>query len=116
MTIRLLRGDDPLSNAGSVSPGGTFDVSGVAPGAYTIQVYTPDVAPLNLGEAAVKVDARDVNAVKVTLGEGMDISGRIEFRGPGSLDQYAVVYATPVPATTLAGGRERDSGGDESTG
>lgn len=95
VTIRLLRRDDPLSNPAPVSPNGTFEVSGVAPGAYTLQAYTPDLVPLNLGEVAVTVENRDTNAVKVTLSEGADIAGHIEFRGPGSLDQYAVVYATP---------------------
>ncbi len=95
VTIRLLRGDDPLGNAATVSPNGTFEVTGVAPGSYTVQAYTPDVVPLNLGEADVTVENRDPIGLKITMGEGVDVAGRIEFRGPGSLDAYAVVYATP---------------------
>jgi hypothetical protein len=93
--VRLLRGDDPLGNTATVSPNGTFEVAGVAPGSYTLQAYTPDVVPLNLGEADVTVEDRDRIALKITLSEGVEVAGHIEFRGPGSLEAYAVVYATP---------------------
>lgn len=95
VVVHLLRGDDPLGGSAAVTPGGTFEITGVTPGSYTVQAYTPDVTPLNVGEAAVDVEARDPVPVKLTLSEGEDISGHIEFRGPGTIDQYAVVYATP---------------------
>lgn len=95
VVVHLLRGDDPLGTPAAVTPGGTFDIAGVTPGSYTVQAYTPDVTPLNLGEAEVSVEERDPVAVKISLSEGVEISGHIEFRGPGNIDQYAVVYATP---------------------
>lgn len=95
VAIRLLRGDDPLSNAALITPNGTFTVSDVAPGSYTLQAYTPDVVPLEFGEVEVTVTSRDANAVKVTLSEGVDVAGHVEFRGSGSLEKYAVLYAMP---------------------
>ncbi len=95
VAIRLLRGDDPVGETAPVGPNGTFEVPDVPSGSYTLQAYTPDIVPLDLGEAAVTVEDRDAVAVKVALSEGEDISGHIEFHGPGSLEKYAVVYATP---------------------
>lgn len=95
VVVHLLRGDDPLGSPVPVTPGGAFDIPGVTPGSYTVQAYTPDVTPLNAGEAPVSVEERDAAAVKITLSEGVDISGHIEFRGVGTIDEYAVVYATP---------------------
>ncbi len=95
VTIRLLRGDDPVGPQAAASPNGTFDVAGVAAGAYTLQAYTPNLTPLNFGETAVTVGERDSVGVKVTISEGIDIPGHIDFHGPGSLEKYAVVYATP---------------------
>jgi hypothetical protein len=95
VAIRLLRGDDPVGETAPVGPNGTFEVLDVPAGSYTLQAYTPDIVPLDLGEAAVTVEDRDAVAVKVALNEGEDISGHIDFHGPGSLEKYAVVYATP---------------------
>lgn len=95
IALRLLRGDDPLSNAYSITPNGTFAVSGVAPGSYTLQAYEPDIEPTNFSEIKLTVDDHDVTAVKMTLSDGVDIAGRVEFRGSASLAKYAVVYATP---------------------
>ena len=95
VSVRLQQGDDSLGDEMQASPSGAFDFSGVAPGDYTVQAYTPNLLPLNFGETAVTVGQRDVSAVRITLSEGGDIPGHIEFHGPGSLDKYAVVYATP---------------------
>lgn len=93
--IRLMRGDDPLSNATSITPNGTFAVAGVAPGSYTLQAYSPDLDPPDFGEVDVTVQDHDANAIKIALSDGVDIAGRIEFSGAASLTKYAVVYATP---------------------
>lgn len=95
VTVRLLSGDDSLGDEMQVSPNGAFEIPGVAPGSYTVQAYTPNLLPLNVGETAVNVEQRDLLGVKVVLSEGSDISGHIDFHGPGSLQKYAVVYATP---------------------
>jgi hypothetical protein len=95
LAIRLLRDGDPLSNPFQVSPNGTFQVTDVEPGSYTLQAYTPGIVPPDFGEAEVTVGDGDVAALKVGLSEGVDVSGHIEFRGSGSLEKYAVVHATP---------------------
>ncbi len=94
VTVRLLRGDDSVGDELPISPTGIFEIAGVAPGDYTVQAYTPNLLPLNFGETAVTVGQRDA-PVRIALNEGGDISGHMEFHGPGSLDKYAVVYATP---------------------
>jgi len=99
--MRLMRGDDPLSNATSITPNGTFAVAGVAPGSYTLQAYSPDFSPLDFGEAGVTVQDHDANAIKITLSDGVDIAGRIEFSGAASLTKYAVVYATPFDSRRI---------------
>ena len=98
LAIRLLRGNDPLSNSYSITPNGTFALSGVAPGSYTLQAYTPDVDPPSYGQVDLTVEDRDVSAVKVVLNEGVDIAGNVEFHGSTALTKYAVVYATPFNA------------------
>lgn len=95
LAIRLLRDGDPLTNPFSVSPNGTFQVLDVDPGSYTLQVYSPGIVPPDFREAEVTVGDGDSAGVKVTLGQGVDVSGHIEFRGSGSLEKYAVVHATP---------------------
>ncbi|HEY1758017.1 MAG TPA: carboxypeptidase-like regulatory domain-containing protein [Bryobacteraceae bacterium] len=95
LAVRLLRDGDPLTNPYSVSPNGNFEVLDVDPGSYTLQVYTPGMVPPDFGEADVIVGDGDVAALKITLSEGVDVSGHIEFRGSGSLEKYAVVHATP---------------------
>jgi Carboxypeptidase regulatory-like domain/Polysaccharide lyase family 4, domain II len=93
--MRLLRGGDPLSNPFLMTPNGTFQIRDVEPGTYTLQAYTPGVVPPDFGEAEVTVGEGDVAALKLSLSEGMDISGHIEFHGSGSVENYAVVHATP---------------------
>lgn len=95
LAIRLLRDGDPLSNPFQVSPNGTFQVTDVEPGSYTLQAYTPGIVPPDFGEAEVTVGDGDAAGLKVGLSEGVDVSGHIEFRGSGSLEKYAVVHATP---------------------
>jgi hypothetical protein len=95
LAIRLLRDGDPLINPFQVTPNGIFQVTDVEPGSYTLQVYTPGVVPPDFGEAEVIVTDSAPAAVKVTLSEGVDVSGQIEFRGSRSLEKYAVVHATP---------------------
>jgi hypothetical protein len=95
LAIRLLRDGDPLTNPFSVSPNGAFQVLDVDPGSYTLQVYSPGIVPPDFGEVDVTVGDGDAAGLKVTLGQGVDVSGHIEFRGSGSLEKYAVVHATP---------------------
>jgi len=99
--IRLMRGDDPLSNATSITPNGTFAVAGVAPGSYTLQAYSPEFNPPDFGEVDVTVQDHDANAIKIALSEGVDIAGRVEFSGAASLVKYAVVYATPFDSRRI---------------
>jgi protocatechuate 3,4-dioxygenase beta subunit len=95
LAIQLLRDGEPIINPFQVTPNGTFQVTDVEPGSYTLQVYTPGVVPPDFGEVEVTVADSVPTAVKVTLSEGVDVSGHIEFRGSGSLEKYAVVHATP---------------------
>ena len=95
VAMRLLRDGDPLVNPFQVTPNGTFQVMEVEPGSYTLQAYTPEMAPPDFGEAEVTVGGGNVLGLKITLSEGVDVSGHIEFRGSGSLEKYAVVHATP---------------------
>jgi len=95
LAIRLLREGDPLSHPFQVSPNGTFQVTDVEPGSYTLQAYTPGMVPPDFGEVEVTVGEGDAAGLKVGLSEGVDVSGHIEFRGSGSLEKYAVVHATP---------------------
>jgi hypothetical protein len=101
VAIRLVREGDPLTNPFSMSPNGNFQVLDVDPGSYTLQAYTPGMVPPDFGEAEVTVGEGDAAALKVTLSEGVDVSGHIEFRGSGSLEKYAVVHATPFAPRLL---------------
>ncbi len=101
LEIRLLRDGEPLKNAFEVTPNGTFQVMDVEPGSYTLQAFTPGTVPPDFGEAEVTVGEGDVAALKISLSEGVDVYGHIEFRGSGSLEKYAVVHATPFAPRRL---------------
>ena len=112
VAIRLLRGDDPVGETAPVGPNGTFEVPDVPAGSYTLQAYTPDIVPLDLGEAAVTVEDRDAVAVKVALSEGEDISGHIEFTAREAWKIRRGVRHTVLSAA-LAGRGERYHRRDE---
>ncbi|HEY4359360.1 MAG TPA: carboxypeptidase-like regulatory domain-containing protein [Bryobacteraceae bacterium] len=96
LAMRLLRGDDPLGNSASFSPNGTFDMASLAPGSYILQAYTPNSTPPDFGETTITVTDHDLVGTKITLTNGVDISGHVEFKGPVGSEHYAQIRAIAV--------------------
>jgi hypothetical protein len=93
-------------NGGYVHEDGTFDVSGVAPGIYTLTTRV-SMEP-NSEFAAQKIEVVDHDLdVPLTLGTGGAISGRIVFEegSPGPAPLGASVFIGPVPGQMMAMGR-----------
>jgi len=89
---RMSPGTFFLGSGGSMSnrtaPDGSFSVSGVAPGEYTIDVR-PQRGPQPLGReaaaesgsAAVTVTGNDITGVRITTSKGAVVSGRVVWEG-----------------------------------
>ncbi len=67
----------------SLHSDGSFEISGVPPGAYDLRVSQGLVA-VNLGSAKVQVEDRDVDDVTIQLTPPQRLTGTIRFVGQGS--------------------------------
>ncbi len=79
------RGDDEM---GFMVLGGTgaakdrsFDIAGVAPGPYTVTVFSPNGPPKTLGHQEVDVGQGDVNNVQVMIVPPGTVHGQVSFDG-----------------------------------
>ena len=93
-------------NGGAVHEDGTFDISGVAPGHYTVTTRVSMEPGAEFAAQEIEVVDRDLD-VPLTLGTGGSISGRIVFDGgsPGPAPLGASVSIGPIPGQMLAVGR-----------
>jgi protocatechuate 3,4-dioxygenase beta subunit len=79
---------DDGSHSNRTSPDGTFSVSGVAPGEYTIDVR-PQQGPLpisretvaEMASVPVTVTGSDISGVRITTSKGSLVSGRVVWEG-----------------------------------
>jgi hypothetical protein len=61
-----------------------------------LQAYTPNSTPPDFGETTIAVGDRDLVGAKISLTNGVDVSGHVEFRGPIGSEHYAQVHAVAV--------------------
>jgi hypothetical protein len=90
----------------SVQQDGTFDISGVAPGVYTVMTRVSMDANAEFAAHDIEVVDHDVD-VPLSLGTGGSIVGRIVFEGagPGPAPLGATVSLGPMPGQMMAVGR-----------
>ena len=70
------------SSAGTVGPNGAFTLSGLAPGEHTLNVtYTRPGSPPEFGGLPLLVGSNDLSGLRLTLGGGATITGRVAFEG-----------------------------------
>jgi hypothetical protein len=82
LQIRLLRGGDILGGRGAVNvAAGTFQAVDVAPGSYTLQIYTVDGGPMWFGEIPVTIGESDLTGVSMAMSPGVDVQGKFENTG-----------------------------------
>ena len=68
--------------AGTAGPNGAFTLSGVAPGEHTLNVsYTRPGMPGEFGGTPIVVGSNDLAGLRISLGAGATISGRVIFEG-----------------------------------
>jgi len=68
--------------AGTVGPNGAFTLSGVAPGEHTLNVsYTRPGLPGEFGGTQIMVGSNDLTGLRLALGTGATITGRVIFEG-----------------------------------
>lgn len=89
-----------MGPGGMVQPDGTFELTGVAPGRYLLQVQSNGRGPDDLvGMTSVTVAGADLQNVTITMQPPGSLSGRFEFEGglPSSVSPMMVrVVPTPV--------------------
>lgn len=69
---------------GQVAPDGTFTLTGVAPGEYSLEVRPQNLAGrsnLEFGSTSVVVAGTDITGVRIVTGKGATITGRVIFEG-----------------------------------
>jgi len=83
MTLITVSGSGMSSRgAGTVGPNGAFTLSGVAPGEHTLNVsYTRPGIPGEFGGTQIVVGSGDLNGLRIALGAGATITGRVIFEG-----------------------------------
>lgn len=107
VTIRLLRGDDPVGNRSLTNlASNVFEVYDVIPGTYALQAYNTRSTPPTFAETVVTVGNRDVSGVILAASAGAEVTGTVSFAGTpiqpdqpgrrGPARRYAAVTATPV--------------------
>ena len=97
VSVRILRGDEPMTYPVSVGAGNRiFTIEGVPPGSYTVQAYTPDSFPTDFGEAQVTIADRDATKVQIALNPAVEVRGKVEFAGAKRSQRYAFVLAAPL--------------------
>jgi protocatechuate 3,4-dioxygenase beta subunit len=73
------------SSVGTVGQNGAFTISGVAPGEHTLNVtYTRPGAANEFGNLPIVVGGNDLTGLRIALGTGALITGRVVFEGSAS--------------------------------
>jgi hypothetical protein len=70
----------------SVAKDGSFSMSGIPPGTYTLTVtngYSRRGATLEIAETPLEVRDTSITDIKVLTARGATVSGRLEWAGPG---------------------------------
>ena len=120
--VEMLAGAGVRGMSGTPRPDGSYSLSGIAPGAYTVIAQLgrgrgagPD-APVKWASADVVVNGRDLD-VPLTLQPGVRIEGRVVFEGaqptPAELQTLAFLLVPPGSGGQLlsAGGGRVDAEG-----
>jgi hypothetical protein len=86
------------SSAGTVTPDGTFTISGIAPGEHTVRATRTRGGMLRgeFGSVPVVVGSNDVTGVTITLSPGTTVRGRVVWEGT------SVRTGGPVPPRVSA--------------
>jgi hypothetical protein len=100
VTLQQSFGGGSFSRMGNVvGSDGSFDVGGVGPGSYTVIVRVSMEQGAEFAAQDVEVTDRDVDDVRLTLGVGGTLVGRIVFDGPppGPAPLGANISLGPMP-------------------
>jgi protocatechuate 3,4-dioxygenase beta subunit len=76
-----------VNSGGMIRPDGTFTLSGLAPGDYTLQATVPGAAPFDSGEfatAEVTVSGDDITGLRLASLKPSSLTGRIVFTDPNA--------------------------------
>jgi hypothetical protein len=106
MVQLLSKGVGQTVNGADVAPDGQFDVRGVAPGSYSITVFSGSEGQILTTREPVSVVAADVEGIKLTPARPFNVSGTLRFdaRGPGDLTHCAVYLRSLDDDSTIPSG------------
>jgi uncharacterized protein (DUF2141 family) len=92
MVQLLSRGVDQTVNGADVTQDGQFEIRGVAPGSYSITVFSGSEGQILTAREPVSVVAADVEGIKLTPARPFNVSGTLRFdaRVPGDLTHCSV--------------------------
>ena len=88
------------SQPGQINPDGTFTISGVTPGTYTVRANAPPAAGATVSEtlvATVTVSGGDVSGVVLMPLQPATITGRILFDGPPPMPEPSMMRVMVQP-------------------
>jgi protocatechuate 3,4-dioxygenase beta subunit len=77
----IARGVNTSFNGADVAPDGQFEVLGVAPGSYSITVFSSSEGQILSAHQGVTVVAADVEGLKLTPSRPFTVSGHLRFEG-----------------------------------
>lgn len=87
-----------MRNAGTTRPDGTFDLLGIPPGNYTIEVEPLRTQPdVEFASFPIRVEGHDVTDLMIAMKAGATITGRVVWEGR-SPPPFATQRITPVAA------------------
>lgn len=92
------------------STDGSFEVSNVAPGPYTLIAFYADEneRTMQFGTQRVDVGESDIEGVSVVIGRGVTIQGRVDWDGkPSQETDGLLIKATSLESEILPGSRAR---------
>ena len=94
----------------AVRKDGSFEITGVAPGAYTLQANIYGQGRRLVGEVPVDVGSGDVDGVSISLGSGFEITGAVTIESTGKNTAVASGVSTGVISPRLVSGGFEGSG------
>ena len=114
----ISKGVNNSLNGTDVAADGRFEMRGVAPGSYSIMVYSGSEGQVLSARQNVNVVAADVEGIKIVPTRPFTISGHIRFEGrpPHDVTQYTAALrgadddsgsVSPLPGGSSGGGVDR---------
>ena len=97
-----------FGSSNEVKKDGTFDLPGVAPGAYTIEAVINDADQEHAVTQSLDVGEADVDGLQLVISKGFSVSGHVRWDGtPGHIEDNLYLIGRLDGQSAMAGGYAR---------